>query len=529
MIEPLLLALAFLAGLIFRRMDMPPLLGFLLAGFMAGALELGDRDVINQLADIGVVLLLFTIGLKLKIRELLAPQIWATASLHALLVVPLTTLVLLSLHFLLPKYTALPTETAWVLAFALSFSSTVFAVKIFEQRGEGAALHAQIAIGILIVQDIMAVAFLLFSSGDWPSPWALMLVALPLLRRPLLKLLDMAGHGELLVLYGLAMALASAWLFEALHLKAGLGALVFGVLLANSDKSVELYKGLLTLKDIFLTAFFLSIGYYGLPDAGMLALALLLAILVLLRPIIYFGLLMLFRLRARTGLLAGLSLSNYSEFGLIVAALAVKEGLLPEQWLTILAVSMAMSLFISAPLNKLAHQFYGRHGARLQGFERQQLLAAEQGVDLGDAEIVIFGMGRIGGGAYEYLSQHYPGRIMGIEESAEKAAQLQREGMRCVAGDASDRDFLERAELSRRRLLLVCLSNHSENVRVVSMLQSLGYRGDIAVISRFADQQRELRDMGCISFNLYAEAGHGFAERVLDALDDTPEGANAVA
>ena len=61
------------------------------------------------------------------------------------------------------------------------------------------------------------------------------------------------------------------------------------------------------------------------------------------------------------------------------------------------------------------------------------------------------------------------------------------------------------------------------------MLQSLGYRGDIAVISRFADQQRELRDMGCISFNLYAEAGHGFAERVLDALDDTPEGANAVA
>lgn len=525
MIEPLLLALAFLAGLIFRRLDMPPLLGFLLAGFLAGALELGDRELINQFADIGVVLLLFTIGLKLKIRELLAPQIWAAASLHALLVVPLTTLVLLGLHFLLPHYTALSTETAWVLAFALSFSSTVFAVKIFEQRGEGAALHAQIAIGILIVQDIMAVVFLVFSSGEWPSPWALALLGLPLLRRPLLALLNWAGHGELLVLYGLSLALASAWLFEAMHLKAGLGALVFGVLLANSHKSVELYKGLLTLKDIFLTAFFLSIGYYGLPDAGMLILALLLASLVLLRPLMYFAVLMLFRLRARTGLLTGLALSNYSEFGLIVAALAVKEGLLPEQWLTILAVAMALSLFISAPLNRMAHQFYGRHSARLQGFESARLLAVEKGVDLGDAEILIFGMGRVGAGAYDYLSAHYPGRIMGVEESAEKARQHGRAGLLCVAGDASDRDFLERAQLSERRLLLVCLSNHSENVRVVSMVKSLGYRGDIAVISRFSDQQRQLRDMGCISFNLYAEAGHGFAERVLDALGDKPASA----
>ncbi|MFT6593955.1 MAG: putative Kef-type K+ transport protein, partial [Zhongshania sp.] len=95
MIEPILVGVAFLAGLGFRRAGMPPLLGYLLAGFLAGGLELGDADIIHTLSEVGITLLLFTIGLKLNIRELLAPQIWATASLHTLIVVPLTTAVLL--------------------------------------------------------------------------------------------------------------------------------------------------------------------------------------------------------------------------------------------------------------------------------------------------------------------------------------------------------------------------------------------------------------------------------------------------
>ncbi|MFQ3200731.1 MAG: glutathione-regulated potassium-efflux system ancillary protein KefC, partial [Zhongshania sp.] len=77
MIEPVLVGFAFLAGLAFRRVGMPPLLGYLLAGFLAGSLQLGDADIINVLSDVGIILLLFTIGLKLNVRELLAPQIWA--------------------------------------------------------------------------------------------------------------------------------------------------------------------------------------------------------------------------------------------------------------------------------------------------------------------------------------------------------------------------------------------------------------------------------------------------------------------
>ena len=366
MIEPILVGVAFLAGLGFRRAGMPPLLGYLLAGFLAGGLELGDADIIHTLSEVGITLLLFTIGLKLNIRELLAPQIWATASLHTLIVVPLTTAVLLGLVWLMPGVDEIDTSVAWMLAFALSFSSTVFAVKIFDERGEGAALHAKIAIGILVVQDIFAVSYLVFSAEHAPSPWAFALLGLPLLRPVLVFLLKQAGHGELLVLFGIAVALGSAELFEAVHLEAGLGALLFGVLLSNVAKSVELYKSLINFKDIFLTAFFLSIGYAGMPSGDMLLMALAIGSLILLRPLIYFVLLLMFRLRARTSLLVGLSLFNYSEFGLIVAAMAVKGGQLPAEWLTTLAVAMALSLFIAVPFNTHVHSLYARLATRLQ-------------------------------------------------------------------------------------------------------------------------------------------------------------------
>ncbi|MEX1665117.1 cation:proton antiporter domain-containing protein [Zhongshania arctica] len=518
MIEPVLVGVAFLAGLAFRRVGMPPLLGYLLAGFLAGGLQLGDADVINVLSDVGIILLLFTIGLKLNVRELLAPQIWATASLHTIIVVPLTSLMLMGLVLLMPGIGGMDTTVALTLAFALSFSSTVFAVKIFDERGEGSALHAKIAIGILIVQDIFAVSYLVLSADRAPSPWAFALLGLPLLRPLLVFLLKQAGHGELLVLFGIAVALGSAELFEMVHLKAGLGALLFGILLSGVDKSVELYKSLINFKDIFLTAFFLSIGYTGLPSGDMLLVALVIASLIIIRPLIYFGLLLMFRLRARTSLLVGLSLFNYSEFGLIVAAMAVKGGQLPEVWLTTLAVAMALSLFIAVPFNTHVHSLYARLATRLQKMERSELLVQERPVDLGEAEIVIFGMGRIGSGAYDYLSQHYPDKIVGVEESADKALKLRLAGISCVPGDASDRDFLERAELHRRKMVLVSLTNHSENVDVVKLLQQLNYKGNIAVVSRFSDQQEELISMGCITFNLYAEAGHGFAERVMEEM-----------
>lgn len=518
MIETSVVLVAFFIGLLFKQLGFMPLLGYLCAGFIASHFGLGDPALIAPIADFGVLLLLFTIGLKLKIKSLLAPQVWAVGGLHMLIVVPLTAIVIIGAGMIFPAINLGDHQAAWMLAFALSFSSTVFAVKVFDDRGESNSLHAFIAIGILVFQDVIAVIFLVLSSGKIPEIWAIAFLLLPLCRPLLYKLLEKAGHGELLALFGIAATLAGGYLFELANLKAGLGAIVFGALLANYDKSRELYKSLLNLKDVFLIGFFLQVGYNGFPSWEMVLVALVLSGLIFLRPMIYFALFLLFRLRGRTSLLCSLSLFNYSEFGLIVAALIASNGQLPAEWLTTIALAMALSFFIAAPFNSKVHALYARYYDKISTLERTELIKREQPVSLGDAAVVILGLGRVGSGAYKYFSQQFPNQIVGVEGSVKRCKLMQEKGINCVLGDGSDRDFWQRADLDKRDIIIVCLSNHSENVSVVNLLKSLGFKGQIGVIARFEDQQQELEKLGCIAFNLYAEAGYGFAEHVIGRL-----------
>ena len=169
MIDPLIILLAFAAGLAVRKLGYPPMLGYLIAGFTFNQLPVEPGDSLQHLADAGVTLLLFTIGLKLNIRQLAMPQIWAVAGIHMVLSIAVIGGVLTLLMPLLAKGPGEISHQGWLIGFALSFSSTVFAVKIFEERGEMEALHARIAVGILIMQDIVAVIFLVLSTGKMPE------------------------------------------------------------------------------------------------------------------------------------------------------------------------------------------------------------------------------------------------------------------------------------------------------------------------------------------------------------------------
>ena len=516
--EPLIILLAFVAGLAFKKIGYPPLPGYLLAGFVAHGLSLGDVGLINGIADIGILLLLFTIGLKLNLRDIAAPQIWAVAGLQIGIAVPLTTVVIIVAGIAFPVLALQNTASAWVLAFALSFSSTVFAVKVFEDRGETASFHAKITIGILVIQDILAVTFLVLASGELPSVWAFGLLLLVFARPVLLRLLNLARHSELVTLMGMAMALGGAQLFESVGLKGGLGALLLGLLLSGSGQTRELYTRLIDLKDLFLIGFFLQIGYYGLPEQHMWFVAIALALLIFLRPLIYFLLFVGFRLRARTSLLAGSALFNYSEFGLVVAVYAAASGTLPQEWVTTIALAVSISFFIATPLNTRIHRFYSRYGSFLQRLERSTRLQAEIPADLGDAEVVVLGMGRVGLGAYQRLKEIDISNIVGVDEDYQKVLACREEGINCVCADASDYDFWAHSGLKSRKLVLVSLTNHAENLVAVELAKELGFEGRLAVVSRFPDQQQELEAMGCIAFNLYGEAGHGFAEHVVERV-----------
>lgn len=516
--EPVVILVALLAGLAFHRLGYPPLPGYLLAGFACHALGLGDVDIIAMIADLGITLLLFTIGLKLNLKELLAPQVWGVAGLQMIIAIPLTALVIVTSGMVFPVLALQNTSSAWTLALALSFSSTVFAVKMFEDRGETNSLHANIAIGVLVLQDLVAVAYLVLSSDALPGPAALLLLALPLLRPVLLFLLSLAGHGELVTLFGMTVALGAGELFEAFHLKAGLGALAMGIVLGNSSKSKELYGSLIQLKDLFLIGFFLQIGYYGLPSTPMILVAIALSAIVFVRPFIYYLLFVAFRLRARTALLAGASLFNYSEFGLIVASIAASNGVLGLEWLTTLALAVSISFFVATPFNARIHAIYNRRYDLLSRFERRERLPEEVQGSLGDADVVVLGMGRVGRGAYTYLDELYPGKVVGVDQSLEKALEHRQAGINCVHGDATDHDFWDLSDLARRKLILVSLTNHTENLTVVKLARTFEFPNTLAVVSRYPDEEAELQALGCVTFNLYGEAGHGFAEHVMNVI-----------
>lgn len=516
--EPVVLLIAFVCGAAFRELGYPPLMGYLIAGFVANAIGLGDQESLQVVADIGITLLLFTIGLKLRVEELKPAYVWGSAVVHMIVVVPITAAFVFFVSSLYAPLSFDNAFTAWTLAFALSFSSTVFSIKVFEERGDSSSFYATIAIGVLVVQDVLAVVWLVLANGYYPSPWAALLVLLPLTVRYAKWFYKTVGHGELLLFGGVVAALLAASMFELLGLKGGLGALVFGAWLGAGDRvrSKELSSQLLGIKNLLLIGFFVQIGYYGWPAPELLVVAAFMTLLIVLRPLVYFALFTRLKLRARTSWLASLSLSSYSEFGLIIAVAAVADGLINPEWVTTLALAMTLSFFIASPINNRAQLWYRRYQPQLTKHESEHRLPEEVIGSLGQGRIAILGMGRVGRDAYRTLEANDIGPLVGIEENWSRHLELQQELVHTVHGDASDMDFWDRTGLVKLDHLLVCLSNHRENIDVVTMARELGFKGCITVGSRFPDECDELRELGCEPYYLYEGIGDDLARHAID-------------
>lgn len=524
--DPIWITVAFLFGFGVRQVGLPPLIGFLAAGFVLNGLGMHGGEPLEIISDLGVYLLLFSIGLKLQVKSLLKPEIWATGTIHMLLTVALFGAAVFGLSLATTSFfVSLDFKLSLLIAFALSFSSTVFAVKVLEDKGEMGSLHGRLSIGILIIQDIAAVIFLTFSLGKIPSLWALVLIIfLPVLRYLLKKMLDYCGHGEVLILAGMFMGLVvGAAAFDMVGLKADLGALIAGILVADHDKASELAKSLLGFKDIFLVGFFLSIGMSGVPSFEAFAVAVLLTLAIPFKVALYFFLLIRFKLRARTSLLTSLSLANYSEFGLIVGNVGVANGWIGSEWLVVLAIALSMTFVLAAPLNGASHTLYSRLAGRLKSFETKTRLPEEAPIDAGDARIAVFGMGRVGTGAYNYMQGDHGGKVIGIDFDSDVVHKHREAGRNVIQGDPMDLDFWIRAKKEDHRIALVMLAMPSvkENIEAATLLKTVAnYRGKIAAVARFDDEVEALKKSGVdAAFNIYGEAGAGFARHVCEDID----------
>jgi len=512
--------IAFLCGFAAKKIQLPPLVGYLAAGFALHGMGVEPEATLQSLGESGVTLLLFTIGLKLNINSLFNPEVWAGASGHMVVITGLTIINSFICAALgLAYFTELDLAGAALIGFAVSFSSTVIAVKVLEENGELRARHGQIAIGILIVQDIAAVVFVSFATDVSPSLWALGLLALPLLRFVPQYFLRHCGHAELLPLAGIFLAFTGGELFEFVGLKGHLGALVMGVLLSKDGKAPELAKSLLAFKDIFLIGFFLSIGFTALPTFSMLGVALIMAVALPIKAAMFFVWLTRLKLRSRTAFLTALSLANYSEFGLIVCSVAVGQGLLEKEWLVIMALSVSISFIFSSILNTKSHGLYARWYARIKRFERPERLPEDAFSQPSDARILLIGMGRVGTGAYDSLREDMQIDVCGIDMDSARVARHCQQGRNVIFADAEDPDFWSQVSLQGIELIMFSMPNHLDILEVEKQIKQVGYRGKTASVVRYEDEKEQLVKAGIDEvFNVYSRAGTGFADQSIHLL-----------
>lgn len=523
-IDAIWLTIAFLFGLMAKKIGLPPLVGFLIAGFVinfSGFVDGQLNSAVQAMSDIGVMLLLFTIGLKLKLKNLFKKEIWQTATIHIITSVFIFSLMIFCLsYFGFSIFSDLSIQSILMISFAFSFSSTVFVVKTLESRGELNSFHGKIAIGILIIQDIFAVIFIALADQKIPSLWILTLpIVLFFLRFILTKILNHLEHGEMVAVFGFfATFIAGSLSFQLLGLKSDLGALVMGMMLVNHPRSSELYDRMAEYKDFFLIAFFINIGLIGLPTFNLFMIALLMVPLMLLKGVMFLGILSKFPIRPRTVFLSSLSLSNFSEFGLIVGLVAFKNDFISEDWLIVLALMMSLSFIIAAPLDATSHRIFNRFKDRILKLNNSDQCVDSEPVDFGEASMVVVGLGSIGKTAFNFLYKNYPKKVIGLDYNHDLVAAFKTQNLPVQWADTTDALLWENLKSNSIESVFLTMSDFSSNLNTLKELKKFGNNQfKIYAICQFEDEANKLIDSGIDGVFEYKKyVGRDFVEFFLE-------------
>ncbi|MCZ0857112.1 cation:proton antiporter [Actinomyces israelii] len=515
MVPAIYLLAVVVLGFAATLLRLPPLVGFLAAGFVLSASDLPALDFVQTLGDLGVAVLLFTIGLKLDLRVLARREVAGTAAATLVLLTALSAALVGPLLLVgLRVDTVTPAG-----AVALCFSSTVVVVKLLEDRDDAASLYGRIAIGVLVAQDIAAVAYITFSAEEPPSPWALALVALWPASRLFGKVLNRIDHREMRTLFGMSMALLPGYLlFDILGLDGDLGALIMGALLASHPAAKELSSALFTIKELLLVGFFLAIGMDGIPGAGALVLAAALLVLLPVRAVVYAVVVRLMRMRRRTSVMTGLAMTAYSEFALIVVSVAVRQNLLGGGWTAAVSLALALSFIVSSIVNRKPAGLVRWMAGCLPHRPSSTLHPEERPLNLLGVRTVVFGMGRVGRATYTRLYADGEAGVLGIDNDASKVETLAEQGYNILEADATDQEFWDRLDAVHVTRAVLAMPEPGADVHVLEWLNRSSFEGRVIAVATFDDEADTMRRAGVDAvINMYDGLGDALA-RAVEAL-----------
>ncbi|HMN95150.1 MAG TPA: cation:proton antiporter [Phycisphaerales bacterium] len=503
-----ILGISALFGALATWLRQPLIVGFIAVGILVGpvGLELVTKDdVLGLLAKAGIAVLLFLVGLRLDLN--VVRSVGPVALATGLGQVAFTSLI----GFVICLGLGLPWLDALYAAVALTFSSTIIIVKLLSDKREIDALHGRIAVGFLIVQDLVVIVAMIalaaFGAGSGGAAAAeegaagfgaarmlialgkgvalllgvglLMRFALPPLTRRL------ARAPEALTLFALAWAVGLYAICEIIGLSGEVGAFLAGCSLAGTPWRDAIGGRLTGVRDFLLLFFFVQLG--ASLDLSRLTAqvgaASALSLFVLIgNPLIVMAIMGAMGYRRRTGFLAGLTVAQISEFSLILAALGVAVDHISPDTLGLVTLVGIVTIGVSTYLILYSGPIYEAVAPYLGLFERAHPFREIQHVERGERDIdtIVLGLGRYGGNILRGLMAR--GRsVLGIDFDPEAVRHAQREGLAAQHGDAEDPEFALALPLASASLVICAVPHRSTNVAVLRHLRSAGYQGRVAL------------------------------------------------
>ncbi len=530
-----------------HALRLPAVAGYLAAGVLLGPGVLGlirDSEIIASMADLGVALLMFAIGVELSLSVL------TRAKAAALIAAPLQILATVALGYGLGQAIGWTVASSIVLGFALALSSTTVVVKLLSERGELHTRHGQAMVAILLVQDLAAVLMVasfplllgvatgggadlidimaralgfvaaVFVLARWVAPKVMQAVARRYSR-------------EVFVVMSAMLCFVGAAAAAAMGFSVALGAFVAGLLISESHYRFQILSDVAPLRDLFGMVFFVSLGLLweigALREHGPWALVLLLAVF-LGKPIIAALSALAARYHARTAIAMGLGLAQIGEFSFLVVTLAWRDGVIGDAVYSLLIPIAGISLFASPALMKLGGLLYDRMSATNIG---DRVIARQEQSHPGPAaslenHALVCGYGRVGRFLGEVLQDQEQAQAI-IDYDHATIAGLQRRGMVAVYGDASRRTGLLAAGAERARLAVIALPDAATAVAAVTELRDIN--PGLRIVAR-AHQPDEVNDLFRAGADrvIYAEyeVGLEIVRHALLLLDVEAEEANGL-
>ncbi|MEK7450711.1 MAG: cation:proton antiporter family protein [Patescibacteria group bacterium] len=508
----LIIILASFFSILFKFLKQPAILAYILTGIIIGPfgnLQLQSQDFLKTLGELGITFLLFMVGLELRFSDL--KSVGKISLLTGIGQILFTSLIGYSISLAL----GFSQVASLYIAVALTFSSTIIIVKLLSDKKDLQSLYGKIAVGFLLVQDFFAILFLIFLSSfsqglaSWESilfslAKGIFLFALVLFLSKSLfpKILDrIASSPEVLFLFSIAWALGLSALVASppLGFSIEIGGFLAGLALANSSENFQIIGKVKSLRDFFITIFFVILGMSMsfTSFSNILFPVLVFSLFILIgNPIIVMIIMGLMGFRKRTSFLAGLTVAQISEFSLIIVFLGQRIGHLSSEVVSLVTAVGVITFAASTYLILNGDKLYKVLSIYLSIFEKSKTSEEYVGdLDGIKNHVVLIGVNRMGTSVLNALLEHKQ-NVLAVDFNPDVIKNLKEKKIKNLFGDIADLEIQERANLASAKLIISTVSDIEDNMVLISEIKKIKDGPKIVVIANDNREEEELYKVG---------------------------------